>query len=86
MGVSRAAPLDLRQFLLRVQVLRLYRSAIRSVRRVPPPACRELQQVVREEMERNRQVKDPQHIRFLLGEGSQRLKELNSMLGIQGHY
>ncbi|KAL2610851.1 hypothetical protein R1flu_022543 [Riccia fluitans] len=77
--------LNLRQFLLRIQVLHLYRTAVRSVRRAPPSARGELLRTIREEVERNRDVKDPQQIRFLLGEGSQRLKELNSMLGIQGH-
>ncbi|CAM6091421.1 unnamed protein product [Calypogeia fissa] len=81
----RGPTLDLKAFLLRVQALRLVRAAFRSARRAPPSAREELEQTIRAEVERNRDVADPQTIRFLLSEGRQRLKELNTMLGIQGH-
>ncbi|KAJ7527356.1 hypothetical protein O6H91_16G049900 [Diphasiastrum complanatum] len=79
------AALDLRSFLLRSRVLSLYRSALRTACRAPDNAQGELKRMVREEMERNRPMKDPQSIRYLLSEGLQRLKELNTMLENQGN-
>ncbi|XP_078448237.1 LYR family of Fe/S cluster biogenesis protein [Wolffia australiana] len=77
--------LDLRHFLLRAKVLKLYREALRAARMAPPHARAELASTIREEMECNRRLDDPQKIRFLLSEGKQRLKGLKEMLEMQGH-
>ena len=45
----------------------------------------ELKQVIRQEMDSNRDCKDKQRIRFLISEGTERLKGLSEMLGMQGH-
>ncbi|KAH7281234.1 hypothetical protein KP509_36G036500 [Ceratopteris richardii] len=76
---------ELQFFILRSHALRLYRSALRTARRAPPHSRGELEHTIREEMERNRSVKDLSSIRFLISEGMQRLKELNAMLDNQGY-
>ncbi|XVF63616.1 hypothetical protein PTKIN_Ptkin09bG0100900 [Pterospermum kingtungense] len=77
--------LDLQDFLLRARVLKLYRQALRIARRAPDHSRAELRQVIRQEMENNRDCKDKQKIRFLISEGTERLKGLTEMLGMQGH-
>ncbi|XP_052191431.1 uncharacterized protein LOC127800702 isoform X2 [Diospyros lotus] len=77
--------LDLQDFIIRAQVLKLYRQALRTARRAPPHARAELTQIIRQEMEQNRDCCDRQRIRFLLGEGTGKLKGLDEMLDMQGH-
>lgn len=77
--------MELQFFVLRSHALRLYRSALRTARRAPQHARAELQHTMREEMERNRNTQEPHAIRFLISEGTQRLKELGAMLDNQGH-
>lgn len=45
----------------------------------------DLEKTIREEFEQHRFEGNAQTIRFLLSDGLQRLKQLNTMLGIQGH-
>lgn len=46
----------------------------------------ELRSIIREELERNRHADDARKIRFLISEGTQRLKGLKEMLEMQqGH-
>lgn len=82
---GRGVPLDLRAFLLRGHCLRLYRAALRSARRAPAYSREDLKRTIREEFEQHRFERNSQTIRFLLSDGLQRLKQLNTMLGIQGH-
>ncbi|XP_039064291.1 uncharacterized protein LOC120209316 [Hibiscus syriacus] len=77
--------MDLQDFLLRARVLKLYRQALRTARMAPHDSRAELKQLIRQEMESNRDCKDKQKIRFLLSEGTERLKGLTEMLGMQGH-
>lgn len=44
----------------------------------------ELQQTIREEIEKNRDCQDKQKIRFLISEGKERVKCLDEMLDMQG--
>uniref|UniRef100_A0A803LIT7 Complex 1 LYR protein domain-containing protein n=1 Tax=Chenopodium quinoa TaxID=63459 RepID=A0A803LIT7_CHEQI len=44
----------------------------------------ELQQTIRQEIEKNRDCQDKQKIRFLLSEGKERVKRLDEMLDMQG--
>ena len=46
----------------------------------------ELRQTIRQEMENNRNCKDRQRIRYLISEGLDRLKRLDEMLDMQGHW
>ncbi|KAL5778280.1 hypothetical protein ACOSP7_011206 [Xanthoceras sorbifolium] len=75
---------DLQDFILRARVLKLYRQALRTARRAPLQASGELRQTIRQEMEKNRDCKDKQKIRFLISEGLQRIKGLDEMLDMQG--
>ncbi|PON73423.1 LYR motif-containing protein [Parasponia andersonii] len=80
------ASFNLQDFILRARVLKLYRQALRSARRAPLHARGELRQTIRQEMENNRNCDDKQRIRFLISEGLERLKSLNEMLDMQGHF
>ncbi|PSS17977.1 LYR motif-containing protein [Actinidia chinensis var. chinensis] len=80
-----ALPLDLQDFIVRAQVLKLYRQALRTARRAPGHARAELTQTIRQEMEINRNCSDRQRIRFLISEGREKLKGLDEMLDMQGH-
>ncbi|XP_065846910.1 uncharacterized protein [Euphorbia lathyris] len=77
--------LDLQEFIIRAQVLKLYRQALRIARRAPNHSRVELKQTIRQEMENNRNCKDKQRIRFLISEGKERLKCLDETLDMQGH-
>ncbi|XP_020574237.1 uncharacterized protein LOC110020465 [Phalaenopsis equestris] len=77
--------LDLKAFIVRARVLKLYRRALRTARRAPPHSRDDLRLTIRLEMEKNRHCDDQQKIRFLISEGLQRLKVLDEMLEMQGH-
>ncbi|KAK8944509.1 hypothetical protein KSP39_PZI008393 [Platanthera zijinensis] len=77
-------PLDLKAFIVRARVLKLYRQALRTARRAPPKCADELWMTMRLEMENNRNCDDKQKIGFLISEGLQRLKVLDEMLDMQG--
>ncbi|KMS95353.1 hypothetical protein BVRB_009000 [Beta vulgaris subsp. vulgaris] len=79
-----AIPLDLQSFILRARVLKLYRQALRTASRAPNHSRVELQQTIREEIEKNRDCQDKQKIRFLISEGKERVKCLDEMLDMQG--
>ncbi|PKU65682.1 uncharacterized protein LOC110106081 [Dendrobium catenatum] len=80
-----AQALDLKAFIVRARVLKLYRHALRIARRAPPHSRDDLRLTMRLEMEKNRYCDDRQKIRFLISEGLQRLKVLDEMLDMQGH-
>ncbi|XP_038047373.1 LYR motif-containing protein 2-like [Patiria miniata] len=71
--------LTLKQFLLRQQVLGLYRDIQRSLRRVPDKTDREeLRQWAREEFKKNKKQQDEIAIRMLLTQGKRTLREIES--------
>ncbi|PKA59609.1 hypothetical protein AXF42_Ash018076 [Apostasia shenzhenica] len=76
--------LDLRAFVMRARVIKLYRQALRLACRAPPHARDELKGTIRFEIEKYRYLDDRQKIRFLISEGLQRLKVLDEMLDMQG--
>ncbi|KAL4579018.1 hypothetical protein LXL04_015153 [Taraxacum kok-saghyz] len=80
-----AVSFDLQTFILRAQVLKLYRQGIRIAKRAPPHSRGELMQTIRQEMDKNRECNDKQRIRYLISEGKERLKGLDEMLDMQGH-
>ncbi|XWS41164.1 hypothetical protein CRYUN_Cryun17cG0057000 [Craigia yunnanensis] len=63
-------------------MLKLYRKALQTARKAPDHSRVELKHVIRQEMESNRDCKDKQRIRFLISEGTERLKGLNKMLSM----
>uniref|UniRef100_F6SB49 LYR motif-containing protein 2 n=2 Tax=Ornithorhynchus anatinus TaxID=9258 RepID=F6SB49_ORNAN len=65
------------QFLRRQQVLGLYRSILRAVRRVPArPDRGHLRDWVRQEFRRNKSATDEDAIRMMITQGNMQLKEL----------
>ncbi|KAF3783065.1 hypothetical protein EJ110_NYTH32819 [Nymphaea thermarum] len=72
-------------FIMRARVLKLYRDALRTARRAPSHSRDDLKQAMRQEMEKSRNCHDRQRIRFLISEGTQRLRDLDQMLDMQGH-
>ncbi|KAK4462612.1 LYR motif-containing protein 2 [Cladorrhinum samala] len=62
--------LSLDHFLQRVRVLSLYRTILRGTRRIADPNTKaETRRFARQEFERNRNVTDISHIRYLLSTG-----------------
>jgi len=62
--------LSLDRFLQRARALALYRTILRSTRRIGDPAARaETRRFARDEFERHRAVADIGHIRYLLSTG-----------------
>ncbi|WMV33282.1 hypothetical protein MTR67_026667 [Solanum verrucosum] len=45
----------------------------------------DLRQIIRQEMENNRNCNDKQRIRFLISDGIERVKRLDETLDMQGH-
>ncbi|KAJ3706786.1 hypothetical protein LUZ61_010491 [Rhynchospora tenuis] len=77
--------MDLQAFILRAQVLKLYRQALRISRRAPSHSRDELRETIRGEIEKNRFCDDKQKIKYFLSDGLQRLKGLDEMLDMTGH-
>lgn len=77
--------MDIRAFILRTHVLKLYRQALRITHRAPVHARDELRQTARAEFEKYRHCDDKQKIRFLISEGKQRLKGLDELLDMTGN-
>ncbi|WZN61291.1 hypothetical protein HKI87_04g28260 [Chloropicon roscoffensis] len=72
--------MDLKRFILRGQVLSLYREALRTVRVAPAHLRDELRRQVRGEFVANESQADQVQIRYLLSEGKRKIKELDEML------
>lgn len=50
------------------------------------PFAADLRQIIRQEMENNRNCNDKQRIRFLISDGIERVKRLDETLDMQGHW
>ncbi|EEC14899.1 LYR motif-containing protein, putative, partial [Ixodes scapularis] len=69
------------QFMLRQQVLKLYRDALRTIRNVPDESQREeLRMWVRHDIENNKGLQDEDFIKMHIARGKLALKELQSTL------
>ena len=76
MSASKGIP-TLKQFLLRQQVLRLYRDCLRTIRRVPDPAQRrDLADWARANFEAHRGLQDEEAIKAMMQNGDKMLREL----------
>uniref|UniRef100_A0A8C5LN62 LYR motif-containing protein 2 n=1 Tax=Leptobrachium leishanense TaxID=445787 RepID=A0A8C5LN62_9ANUR len=83
MAASRLPPsaLNLRQFLVRQQVLGLYRSILRAVHHIPDPADRQyMARWAREEFKRNKGESQEITIRMMITQGQKQLQELERAL------
>jgi len=82
-SIRGSAPPSLKHFVLRSQVLSLYRQTLRLSRR-----CSTLDQRkdtcahARQQIEAMRGAQEPHHIKLLLSEGRNQLKSLETMLNL----
>ncbi|MBN3291670.1 LYRM2 protein, partial [Polypterus senegalus] len=75
------AALNLKQFLQRQKVLSLYRSILRTIRKVPDKEDQQyLKNWAREEFKRNKNVKEEDVIRMMLTQGRRQLEDLTRTL------
>lgn len=71
----------LQHFIVRAQVLKLYRRILSSCRKVDDPALqRELRQWARSEFESRREVEDLEQIKYLLRNGQSQARTLEGSL------
>eukprot|EP00898_Chlorokybus_atmophyticus_P007307 jgi/Chlat1/7578/Chrsp63S07067 len=82
-GVVGQGVKGLKEFLVRVQVLRLYRSTLRIARRAPLDSRGEVVSLVREEYRKYAEVSDPVTIKHLISEGKRQRKMLDEMIDMQ---
>ncbi|XP_062715669.1 LYR motif-containing protein 2-like [Aedes albopictus] len=77
--------LSLKQFMLRQEVLKLYRTIFRTIRQVPDEASREeLRQWARADFRANRHQTEELAIKMLMQTANRSLKELQTSLGLSG--
>ncbi|XP_071506813.1 LYR motif-containing protein 2-like [Diadema antillarum] len=85
MAASRIPPtaMNLKQFMLRQQVLSLYREVMRALRAMPDDAQRsDVKAWAREEFKRNKNHTDEMVIKMLLTQGRQSLRELQKTVNM----
>ncbi|KAB2579945.1 LYR motif-containing protein 2 [Lasiodiplodia theobromae] len=69
-GRRKGPTIGLDHFIQRQRVISLWRDIIRALNKIPPSSTRhELHQYARAEFERNRDVTDLAHIRYLISTG-----------------
>ncbi|EDV37355.1 uncharacterized protein Dana_GF11459 [Drosophila ananassae] len=79
------AALSLKQFMLRQEVLKLYRDIFRTIRQVPDKNSQlELRAWARHDFETNRNQNDEVAIKMLLQHGRRSLTELRTSLHLSG--
>ena len=67
--LANKLPLSLDHFLLRQRVLTLYRTIVRACHKLPSPLRDEMKEYSRGEFKRQKELKDPTKIRYLLSIG-----------------
>ncbi|XP_065081763.1 LYR motif-containing protein 2 [Ochlerotatus camptorhynchus] len=77
--------LSLKQFMLRQEVLKLYRTIFRTIRHVPDQSSRhELRDWARTDFRANMHHTDELAIKMLMQQANRSLKELQTSLGLSG--
>ncbi|CAH4033937.1 LYR motif-containing protein 2 [Pieris brassicae] len=75
--------LNLKQFLLRQEVLKLYREIFRTLRKIPDAStCQELKEWARTDFKSNKHYTDETSIKSLLHYGKKSLKDLQRSLAL----
>ncbi|XP_071114439.1 LYR motif-containing protein 2-like [Haliotis cracherodii] len=70
-----------KRFMLRTEVLKLYRDILRAIRQVPDPDHkRELKEWARHDFKQNKHHQDEETIKMMLTKGRMSLKELESAI------
>ncbi len=84
MPLDKAVP-TLKQFMLRQQVLRLYRDCLRTIRSLPDQSQRkELLEWARADFKSNKGIEEEQTIRAMVQHGEKMLGELRQSLDLAG--
>ncbi|XP_058065207.1 LYR motif-containing protein 2 [Anopheles bellator] len=79
------AALSLKQFMLRQEVLKLYRTIFRTISQVPDAATRqELREWARHDFRQNKHQTDELMIKMLMHNATRSLKELQTSLELSG--
>lgn len=79
------AALSLKQFMLRQEVLKLYRTIFRTIRQVPDASSRqELREWARSDFRANRNQTEELAIKMLIQHANRSLKELQTSLELSG--
>ncbi|KAH8290388.1 hypothetical protein KR054_002515 [Drosophila jambulina] len=79
------AALSLKQFMLRQEVLKLYREIFRTIRQVPDKSSQaELRAWARHDFQTNRNQSDEVAIKMLIQHGRRSLTELRTSLHLSG--
>ncbi|KFB50278.1 AGAP011816-PA-like protein [Anopheles sinensis] len=79
------AALSLKRFMLRQEVLKLYRTIFRTIRQVPDESSRhELREWARHDFRSNMNQTDELAIKMLLQHGNRNLKQLQTSLELSG--
>ena len=80
MGPSKKVTLTLKEFMLRQEVIKLYRNFFRTIKQLPDPVQRkEVADWVRSDFKtyaKSSSLKDEDHVKSLLFQGSKTLNEL----------
>ncbi len=81
---GRSVP-TLKQFLLRQQVIGLYRDCLRTIRRLPDPKQKsELVQWAREDFKANKGATEEEAIKAMIQHGERMLRELKQSVDLAG--
>lgn len=78
--------LSLKQFMLRQQVLKLYKEIYRTINKVPEESSRvELKKWLSDDFRKNKELTDETTIKMSMQIGQRSLKELQNSLELSGH-
>lgn len=79
------AALNLKQFLLRQEVLKLYRTLYRTINKIPDESSKKyLKSWLRDDFEKNRNKSEEIDIKMLIHQGNRSLTELKTSLELSG--
>ena len=85
-GTSKIATLTLKEFMLRQEVLKLYRNLFRTIGKIPDPVQRkEVADWIRSDFRtyaKSSSLKDEDHVKSLLFQGSKSLNELKQSVDL----
>lgn len=78
-----SSTLNFRQFLLRTEVLGLYKTFLRTVKEIPNELSRkEMTDWIRTEFKQNKHLTDETSIKMMIQYGQRSLKEVESSVGL----
>jgi bacillopeptidase F (M6 metalloprotease family) len=79
--------MNLKQFLMKQQVIKLYKDFLRTIKQVPDETSRyEIKQWLRNDFQLNKSQIDEMQIKMSIQYGKRSLKELKNSLELSGNY